>query len=61
VEVNVLVSNVEDDYIISTMDVAELVELMEKLMERNKRMSQVCKYLSIPSTSSIPSWPTHEG
>ena len=66
VEVSVVVSNVEDDYIISTMDVAELVELVAKLMEEyNKRMSQVYRYyaicgqripLSIPSTSSIPSW-----
>ena len=65
VEVGVVVS-VEDDYAISTSDVAELVELVARLMEEcNKRMSQVYRYyaicgqripLSIPSTSSIPSW-----
>jgi len=50
-----VVSNVEDDYAISTKDVAELMELVAKLMERNK-LGQVYMYLSIPSTSSIPSW-----
>ena len=71
-EVSVLASeDVKDDYIISTRDVAELVERMARLMEEyNKQMSQVYRYyaicgqripLSIPSTSSIPSWPTYEG
>jgi len=63
--------DVKDDYAISTRDVAELVERMARLMEEyNKQMSQVYRYyaicgqripLSIPSTSSIPSWPTDEG
>jgi len=60
VEVSVVVSNVEDDYVISTRDVEELMELVAKLMEeRYKRMGRVYRYLSylsIPSTSSIPSW-----
>jgi hypothetical protein len=58
------------NYAVSTKDVAELVELVARLMEEyNKRISQVYRYyaicgqqvpLSIPSTSSIPSWPAHE-
>ena len=62
--------DVKDDYAISTKDVAELVERMARLMEEyNKQMSQVYRYYaicgqrippSIPSTSSIPSWPTDE-
>jgi len=53
------------NYAVSTKDVAELVELVAKLMEEyNKRIGQVNKYYamyygqqiqSIPSTSSIPS------
>ena len=54
-----------DNYAVSTKDVAELVELVTRLMEEyNKRIGQVNKYYaiyyvqqiqSIPSTSSIPS------
>jgi len=71
VEVSVLASeDVKNDYAISTRDVAELVERMARLMEEyNKQMGQVYRYAicgqrippSIPSTSSIPSWPTDEG
>jgi hypothetical protein len=65
--VSALVSkDVKNDYAISTKDVMDLVELVAKLMEEyNKRISQVnyaiCRQqipLSIPSTSSIPSWST---
>jgi len=69
--VSVLASeDVKDDYAISTKDVAELVERVARLMEEYNKQMQVYKYyaicgqripLSIPSTSSIPSWPTHEG
>ena len=53
------------NYVVTTKDVAELVELVMRLMEEyNKRISQVNKYYaiyygqqiqSISSTSSIPS------
>jgi len=54
-----------DDYAVTINDIAELIEIVSKLMdEYNKKISIVNKYyktlyeqqqtLSIPSTSSIP-------